>query len=139
MPLQSVDLDHPRCFDFLREDLTHVNDFFGRKGACAVPLRSFRPRLLRPCLSAAGVATATERELFDFVTDPTIGPHNIEACLDRLIAVATERAESGTQCVRASARALLQAYALTLRRAAGRLRRRRLRTMCSRTASSRAA
>jgi serine/threonine-protein kinase RIO1 len=30
---QSVDLDHPRCFDFLREDLTHVNDFFSRKGA----------------------------------------------------------------------------------------------------------
>jgi hypothetical protein len=46
------------------------------------------------------VATATERELFDFVTDPTIGPHNIEACLDRLIAVADERAASGVKCVR---------------------------------------
>ena len=30
---QSVDLDHPRCFDFLKEDLLHVNEFFGRKGA----------------------------------------------------------------------------------------------------------
>ena len=30
---QSVDLDHPRCFDFLKEDLTHVNDFFSRRGA----------------------------------------------------------------------------------------------------------
>lgn len=33
---QSVDLDHPRCFDFLREDLLHVNSFFARKGAQAL-------------------------------------------------------------------------------------------------------
>jgi hypothetical protein len=53
------------------------------------------------------VATATERELFDFVTDPTIGPHNIEACLDRLIAVADERAASGVKCVRRGSGCLL--------------------------------
>jgi len=76
LPPQSVDLDHPRCFDFLREDLKHVNDFFSRKG----------------------VATATERELFDFVTDPAVGPHNMEACLDRLIAAADARAASGQGC-----------------------------------------
>ena len=70
---QSVDLDHPRCFDFLREDLTHVNDFFSKKG----------------------VATATERELFDFVTDPTISDANVDACLDRLIAAADARAAEG--------------------------------------------
>lgn len=29
---QSVDLDHPRCFDFLKEDCKHVNDFFSRHG-----------------------------------------------------------------------------------------------------------
>lgn len=39
------------------------------------------------------------RELFDFVTDPTIGVHNIEACLDRLIALADERAAGGAECV----------------------------------------
>ena len=74
---QSVDLDHPRCFDFLREDLTHVNDFFGKKG----------------------VATATERELFDFVTDPTISDANVDACLDRLSAAADARAAEGPGCV----------------------------------------
>lgn len=70
---QSVDLDHPRCFDFLREDLLHVNDFFSKKG----------------------VATATERELFEFVTDPTVSDANVDACLDRLIAVADARAAGG--------------------------------------------
>ena len=40
------------------------------------------------------------RELFDFVTDPAIGAHNIEACLDRLIALADERAAGGAECVR---------------------------------------
>ena len=39
------------------------------------------------------------RELFDFVTDPTIGVHNIEACLDRLIALADERAAGDAECV----------------------------------------
>ena len=95
---QSVDLDHPRCFDFLKEDLLHVNDFFRRNGArrrarvCAAAV------LTRPA-PRAGVATATERELFDFVTDPAIGAHNIEACLDRLIAVADARAASGVEYV----------------------------------------
>jgi serine/threonine-protein kinase RIO1 len=43
---QSVDLDHPRCFDFLKEDLTHVNDFFSRRGALAgVPCCAARKRL----------------------------------------------------------------------------------------------
>ncbi len=29
---QSVDLDHPKALDFLKEDCKHVNDFFRRKG-----------------------------------------------------------------------------------------------------------
>ena len=45
------------------------------------------------------------RELFDFVTDPTIGVHNIEACLDRLIALADERAAGGAECVHCRAAA----------------------------------
>ena len=48
---QSVDLDHPKALDFLREDCRHVNDFFRRAG---------------------GVAVLTGRELFDFVVDPTL-------------------------------------------------------------------
>ncbi len=66
---QSVDLDHPRAFDFLREDALHVNDFFRR----------------------AGVATLTVRELFDFVVDPNINAGNIEAAVDALIKVASSR------------------------------------------------
>ena len=30
---QSVDLDHPHAFDFLREDCLHVNTFFERNGS----------------------------------------------------------------------------------------------------------
>ena len=44
---QSVELDHPRAFDFLREDCRHANDYFRRQG----------------------VATLTNKELFDFVVD----------------------------------------------------------------------
>ena len=47
---QSVDLDHPKALDFLREDVRHVNDFFRR----------------------AGVAVLTTRELFDFCVDSAI-------------------------------------------------------------------
>lgn len=66
---QSVDLDHPRALDFLREDALHVNDFFRK----------------------AGVATLTVRELFDFVVDPHINPGNIDAAVDALIRVASSR------------------------------------------------
>ena len=66
---QSVDLDHPRALDFLREDAAHVNAFFRR----------------------AGVATLTTRELFDFAVDPTITPGNIDAAVDALMAVAAAR------------------------------------------------
>lgn len=59
---QSVDLDHPRCFEFLKEDLTHINAFFSRKG----------------------VPTATVQQLFEFVTDPAINEGNIDACVARL-------------------------------------------------------
>jgi hypothetical protein len=61
------------------------------------------------------VATATGRELFDFVTDPTIGTHNIEACLDRLIAVADERAASGVKCGAAKAACLAPQSCVRLR------------------------
>lgn len=66
---QSVELDHPRAFDFLREDCLHVNDYFRRQG----------------------VATLTVKELFDFTVDPAINDDNIDAALDALMARAASR------------------------------------------------
>ncbi|CAI5474833.1 unnamed protein product [Closterium sp. Yama58-4] len=59
---QSVDLDHPRALDFLREDCLHVTDFFRRKG----------------------MAVLTVRELFDFVTDPVMPESLVDDCLHKL-------------------------------------------------------
>ena len=59
---QSVDLDHPRCLDFLREDLLHLGQFFAKNG----------------------VAVPTVREMFDFVTDPAVTDDNVDACLEAL-------------------------------------------------------
>eukprot|EP00803_Ostreobium_quekettii_P000576 evm.model.scf_964EXC.1 EVM.evm.TU.scf_964EXC.1 scf_964EXC:3156-11457(-) len=65
---QSVDLDHPHALDFLREDCQHVNEFFLKKGVCILTLR----------------------ELFDFVTDPTVTDNNVQETMAKLI----ERSES---------------------------------------------
>jgi serine/threonine-protein kinase RIO1 len=59
---QSVDLDHPKALDFLREDCAHVNGFFKR----------------------VGVPTLTTRELFDLVTDPLVTAGNLDAVVDAL-------------------------------------------------------
>jgi RIO-like serine/threonine protein kinase len=59
---QSVDLDHPKALDFLREDCKHVNDFFRK----------------------AGMPTLTLRELFDFITDPLVTEGNRDAVLNVL-------------------------------------------------------
>lgn len=59
---QSVDLDHPKALDFLREDCQHVNDFFRR----------------------AGVAVLSVRELFDWVTDPLVRDDTHDSVLDSL-------------------------------------------------------
>ena len=66
---QSVDLDHPRCLDFLREDLLHLGQFFAKNG----------------------VAVPTVREMFEFVTDPAVTAENIDACLEALNASAIAR------------------------------------------------
>lgn len=36
---QSVEHDHPRAFDFLREDLSHVDAYFGKRGVPVLGLR----------------------------------------------------------------------------------------------------
>lgn len=61
---QSVEHEHPRAFDFLREDCLHVRDFFSR----------------------GGVATMDVRELFDFVTDPSLDESEggVDAYLDAM-------------------------------------------------------
>ncbi|BBN12165.1 RIO kinase 1 [Marchantia polymorpha subsp. ruderalis] len=59
---QSVELDHPRALDFLREDCLHVTDFFRK----------------------SGVAVMTVRELFDFVVDPTITPDLVDEYLEKI-------------------------------------------------------
>ncbi|KAH9329491.1 hypothetical protein KI387_001599 [Taxus chinensis] len=59
---QSVDLDHPRALDFLREDCLHVSEFFKKNG----------------------VAVMVVRELFDFVVDPSIKDEDIDEYLEQV-------------------------------------------------------
>ncbi|KAM4728658.1 serine/threonine-protein kinase RIO1 [Anableps anableps] len=66
---QSVEHDHPHALEFLRKDCSNVNDFFVKRG----------------------VAVMTVRELFDFITDPSITSSNIEQYLDKAMAIAAER------------------------------------------------
>ena len=66
---QSVELDHPRAFDFLREDCKHANDYFRRQG----------------------VATLTNKELFDFVVDIGITDDGLDAAMDGLMEKAAAR------------------------------------------------
>ena len=61
---QSVDLDHPRCLEFLREDLLHLKQFFSNR--------------------AYNVVVPSVKEMFDFVTDPAINTSNIDQCLELL-------------------------------------------------------
>lgn len=58
---QSVEQDHPQALEFLRKDCTNVTEFFRKKGVCVM----------------------TMKELFEFVTDPTITCDNLEAYIER--------------------------------------------------------
>lgn len=68
---QSVEHDHPHALEFLRKDCANVNDFFVK----------------------FGVAVMTVRELFEFVTDPSINPDNMDGYLEKAMEVATQRTE----------------------------------------------
>nr|KAF6444975.1 RIO kinase 1 [Molossus molossus] len=59
---QSVEHDHPHALEFLRKDCANVNDFFLKHS----------------------VAVMTVRELFEFVTDPSITPENMDAYLSKV-------------------------------------------------------
>ncbi|XP_019966661.2 serine/threonine-protein kinase RIO1 isoform X1 [Paralichthys olivaceus] len=66
---QSVEHDHPHALEFLRKDCCNVNEFFVKHG----------------------VAVMTVRELFDFITDPSITCHNIDQYLEKAMVIAAER------------------------------------------------
>jgi RIO kinase 1 len=67
---QSVELDHPRAFDFLREDCKHANDYFRRQS----------------------IATLTNKELFDFVVDPSLqSEKELDETLELLMKKASDR------------------------------------------------
>ncbi|CAK9236508.1 unnamed protein product [Sphagnum troendelagicum] len=59
---QSVELDHPRALDFLREDCLHVTDFFRKNN----------------------VAAMSVRELFDFVVEPTLAENQVDEYLEKI-------------------------------------------------------
>ncbi len=58
---QAVEHDHPQALEFLRKDCLNVTEFFRKSGVCVM----------------------TAKELFEFVTDPTINQDNIDEYLDK--------------------------------------------------------
>ncbi|KAJ8267994.1 hypothetical protein COCON_G00131660 [Conger conger] len=66
---QSVEHDHPHALEFLRKDCSNVNDFFMKHS----------------------VAVMTVRELFEFVTDPSITDDNIDQYLEKAMEVSSDR------------------------------------------------
>ncbi|KAJ8935012.1 hypothetical protein NQ318_020658 [Aromia moschata] len=68
---QSVEHDHPHALEFLRKDCTNITEYFKKKD----------------------VATMGIKQLFDFITDPTINEGNMDQCLDMLAEKAAEKSE----------------------------------------------
>ncbi|KAF3857596.1 hypothetical protein F7725_010797 [Dissostichus mawsoni] len=66
---QSVEHDHPHALEFLRKDCSNVNDFFMKRG----------------------VPVMTVRELFDFITDPSITRQNMDQYLEKVMVIAADR------------------------------------------------
>ncbi|NWU98309.1 RIOK1 kinase, partial [Upupa epops] len=68
---QAVEHDHPHALEFLRKDCANVNDFFQKHD----------------------VAVMTVRELFEFITDPSITTENIDDYLLKAMEIASKRTE----------------------------------------------
>ncbi|XP_056679378.1 serine/threonine-protein kinase RIO1 isoform X2 [Monodelphis domestica] len=68
---QSVEHDHPHALEFLRKDCANVNDFFLKHS----------------------VAVMTVRELFEFITDPSITKDNMDDYLLKAMEIAGQRTE----------------------------------------------
>lgn len=69
---QAVEHDHPRALEFLRKDCSNVTDFFNRNGVCVMSVK----------------------ELFDFVTDPTISDNNVDEYLDKMQEIVLARSSN---------------------------------------------
>ena len=67
---QSVDHDHSQALEFLRKDCSNITAFFRKSGVCVMRVK----------------------ELFEFVTDPTINKDN----LDEYLQLAQEKAVAST-------------------------------------------
>ncbi len=59
---QSVEHDHPNSLQFLRKDCENIKDFFSKNK----------------------ILTMNTRELFDFVTDPTLKDEDVDAYLEKI-------------------------------------------------------
>ncbi|PIK33960.1 putative serine/threonine-protein kinase RIO1 [Apostichopus japonicus] len=68
---QSVEHDHHLALEFLRKDCTNVTEYFRKKDVC----------------------TMTVRELFDFVTDPSINSENMDDYLTKAMEIASQRSQ----------------------------------------------
>ncbi|XP_034942644.1 serine/threonine-protein kinase RIO1 [Chelonus insularis] len=68
---QAVEHDHPMALEFLRKDCTNITEFFRKHQ----------------------VAVMSVKELFNFITDPTVTEENMDAYLDAV----SERAASGLE------------------------------------------
>ncbi|XP_067838074.1 serine/threonine-protein kinase RIO1 [Heptranchias perlo] len=68
---QSVEHDHPCALEFLRKDCLNISEFFRKHD----------------------VAVMTVRELFEFVTDPSITEDNLDSYLQKAMEIATDRTE----------------------------------------------
>uniref|UniRef100_A0A8C4J1D5 Serine/threonine-protein kinase RIO1 n=1 Tax=Dromaius novaehollandiae TaxID=8790 RepID=A0A8C4J1D5_DRONO len=68
---QAVEHDHPHALEFLRKDCANVNDFFQKRS----------------------VAVMTVRELFEFITDPSITSENLDDYLSKAMEIASKRTE----------------------------------------------
>ncbi|XP_018335842.1 serine/threonine-protein kinase RIO1 [Agrilus planipennis] len=66
---QSVEHDHPHALELLRKDCTNITAFFRKQE----------------------VAVMTIKQLFDFITDPSINERNMEECLEKLAEIAAKR------------------------------------------------
>ena len=68
---QSVEHDHPNALLFLRKDCENVGDFFKKNG----------------------VSVMTTRELFDFITDPTLKDEDVDQYLEKMQDIIANRKE----------------------------------------------
>ena len=71
---QAVEHDHPHALEFLRKDCANVTDFFRKKE----------------------VSVMSVKELFDFVTDPSIASDDVHPYLEKMQEITTSRVDEPT-------------------------------------------